>query len=120
MNDLYYRYLRSDRSQIMSAHKAAEALVAEVEHRLASDLIFSKLSQIMVPTDNWSSVFKLPSPTPIQSSECVNAAHDAVAQYCGMPFHSTVIPYHAYLATIIIIHLITITTSLCVDDVAFS
>jgi len=83
MHSLYYSYLRHDKSDIFGAHAAAEALQAEISHRLQADSMFMKLTESAVQGENWGSIFTMPTPTPILPSSCVDAVYDAVAQYCG-------------------------------------
>lgn len=83
LNDLYYAYLRAEKTNLLKAHKAAAALEAEVMHRVKSDKIFSTLAQRMTDNDNWTPIFTSPAATPIVASECVSRGYEAVYQYCG-------------------------------------
>jgi len=82
LNDLYYAYLRADKSNLVVAHEAASRLAQEVEHRMKSDQVFASLTQSMIG-ESWTPLFNAPAPTPIVSSLCVERAHAAVQEFCG-------------------------------------
>jgi len=44
LNDLYYRYLRADKTNLVASHQAALGLEAELHHRVQTDLFFEKLA----------------------------------------------------------------------------
>jgi len=82
MHSLYYAYLRTDKTNMVAAHAAAAALQKEIAHRVAHDTLFSTLAQTLL-NEQWSSVMSAPAVTPIVASDCVNAVHQAVADFCG-------------------------------------
>lgn len=83
LNNLYYKYLRAEKTNLPAAHAAAAELEAEVRHRVTSDNVFTQLAQRMGTNDNWSSLLRAPIATPVVSSQCVSRGNEAVQKFCG-------------------------------------
>jgi legumain len=81
LNYLYYKYVRTAKTDLAAVHENGLALQAEVSHRLKADSLFLQLSKELLK-ENYGAIFAGKALKPY-SSPCSEQAHAAVQTYCG-------------------------------------
>jgi legumain len=74
----YYNYIRADKSDFAGRQTLAAALVAEVQHRQTTDMLFHKLAQEVATEEKFFAAANVKG-----ECLCCDEVHQAVADKCG-------------------------------------